>query len=136
MLRHKKTGRKVLVSVVHLPSNVEGDWRDGAYRVFVWRDAQKNWKRIINDLRKQHGGKVMYVADWNLNFKRLRFRALMKTLYPTLKLTWKPPFGAAGTHHKRIIDATVTNMRIVQKARLIRDDNSSDHRPYLEELDF
>lgn len=136
LLRHKKSGRKVLVTVAHLPSHVEGDWFQGTWRVFVWRDAQKNWKRIINRLRKQNGGRVVYVADWNINFKRRVFRALIKALYPRLRLAWRPPFPARGTHHKRIIDATVTNMRVVEEARLIRDDDSSDHRPYFERLEF
>jgi hypothetical protein len=59
----------------------------------------------------------------------------MKALHPHLKLTWKR-FGHGGTHHKRIIDATLTNCKIRASAYLIEDDSSSDHRPYEEILEI
>jgi hypothetical protein len=142
LLQNKHTDRQLLVSIAHLPSHVEGDWfkpgsfRGYAWRVFVWRDAVRTWKRHVKRLAKAHNAKVMMVADWNLNFKRRVFRALVKTLFPMLHLTWQSPFPADGTHHHRVIDATLTNLRVKRKARLYQDDASSDHRPYIETLDW
>jgi hypothetical protein len=136
LVEQRSSGKKFLVSVAHLPSHVEGKWyRRGYYRVFVWKDALKNWKAILSALRHQTGVKrFVIVADWNLNFKRKVFRSLMGRLFPTLRLTWSPPFPKDGTHHRRIIDGTVTNLRIYKKPRLYKDDASSDHRPYREIL--
>lgn len=145
LLRERGGRKKVFVTVAHLPSHVEGRWfrryRRRWYgrvywRVFVWRRARRNWQRYVNRLRRRHHAKVMYVADWNLNFKRRRFRALAKAMFPALHLTWRKPFPRRGTHHRRIIDATITNLRVVRRAKLFRDDNSSDHRPYDEVLDL
>ena len=139
LIRHKKTKKKALVSVLHLPSNVEGDWfKKGGFsgrvwRVRLWLEAERKWSKHLRKLRKRYKCKVIMVADWNLNFKRPVFRALMKSLHPKLKLTWKK-FRKAGTHHKRIIDATLTNCKIRAWAYLIDDDPSSDHRPYEEIL--
>lgn len=135
LLRHRESNKKLLVSVVHLPSHVEGNWFDRFYwRVFVWKDCHKHWKENMIRLRRSHNAKVMMVADWNLNFKRLVFRRLVKRLHPDLTLTWRKPFPRGGTHKRRIIDATLTNLRVLHKARLIEDDASSDHRPYREVL--
>lgn len=141
LVRHRRTRDQFLVSVLHLPSNVEGDWfkrgsfAGKAWRVALWLEAQRNWSRHLKKLRKRYKCKVIMVADWNLNFKRPVFRVLMKSLHPKLKLTWKK-FSKAGTHHKRIIDATLTNCKIRAWAYLIKDDSSSDHRPYEEILEI
>lgn len=135
LLKVRGKKKKFLVSVIHLPSHVEGNWfRKFYWRVFVWNSAHKGWSRFLMGKRRRFTHRVMMVADWNLNFKRRVFRRLMKRLHPNLQLTWRKPFGKGGTHHKRIIDGTLTNLNIKQKARLYKDDDSSDHRPYREVL--
>lgn len=142
LLKNKHNDKKLLVSVLHTTSHVEGDWfKSGPFggrvwRVMVWLDSVRHWKRFVNRLRRHHKAKVMFVADWNINFKRWVFRALVKSLFPVLHLTWRKPFPADGTHHSRVIDATVTNLKVRREAELFRDDNSSDHRPYIETLDW
>lgn len=135
LLRNKGNGKRLLVSVAHLPSHVEGDWRDRTWRVQVWLEAHREWKRHVNWLRKRYRVKVMMVADWNLDIKKRWVRAALKALHPRLKLTWREPFEG-GTHHNRIIDATVTSLRVLREAVLFEDDASSDHRPYFEVLGF
>lgn len=136
LLEHRKNGKRLLVSVVHLPSHVQGDWRENAYRVRLWRECVKEWKRKVNRRRRIFKAKVMFIADWNLDIKKRWVRAVLKFYFPALRLTWRKPFPGRGTHHRRIIDATMTNLRVKKKAKLFRDDDSSDHRPYEETLDF
>lgn len=141
LVRHRKTRHKVLVSVLHTPSHVEGDWfKKGKFgghvwRVSVWLEAHKNWSAHLWKLRKQYKCKVIMTSDWNINFKRAPFRALMKTLHPKLVLTWKK-FPKKGTHTSRVIDATLTNCKVRAAAYLIVDDPSSDHVPFEEILEF
>lgn len=123
----------VLYTVTHLTAGVEGDWREKVYRVRVWLDAHRTWARLTLKRRKRFKVKVAMVADWNLNFKKARFRALVKNLHPMLRLTWRK-FGSGGTHHWRIIDGTLTNMLIIKPAELLEDDDFADHRPYAETL--
>lgn len=136
LLKHRKTGEQLLVSVAHLPSHVQGDWRDNAYRVRLWRECVKKWKRKVNRRRRIYKAKTMFVADWNLDIKKAWVRAVLKFYFPALRLTWRKPFPPYGTHYNRIIDATMTNLKVKRKAKLFKDDSSSDHRPYDEVLDF
>lgn len=136
LLGHRKTRKTLIVSVAHLPSHVQGDWRDNAYRVKLWRECVKGWRSKVEPRRKRYGAKIAYIADWNLDIKKAWVRAVLRGYFPGLKLTWKKPFPNDGTHHKRIIDATLTNLRVKRKAVLVRDDDSSDHRPYQDVLDF
>ena len=73
------------------------------------------------------------VADWNLNLEKRKYRALLHTLHPVLKLTWLK-FTGPGTLGGRVIDATLTNLKIVRGAHLLPDDQYADHRPYAETL--
>ena len=141
LIEHEATGERTLWSVAHLPSSVEGAWNDRgrfsgrAWRVWLWMKALREWRRHTRRLRRRYGVKVAMVADWNLNFERRTFRALLRTLFPGLRLTWRH-FPGPGTHHSRVIDATVTNMGIAEDAELLPDDPGSDHRPYGETLAF
>lgn len=144
LLEDRKTTKRVIVSVIHLPSHVEWDWTDkGAYsgfawRVMVWRDAHRNWSKHLGQVKRSYKcTDLIMVADWNLNFKKRVFRVLLNTLHPTLKLGWywkKLPTG--GTEGTRLIDATLTNLKIKSHAQLLVDDESSDHRPYVELLEL
>lgn len=136
LLRDRRTKKLFMVSVAHLPSNVEGSWfkREVYWRVFVWRDCVKTWRSFLAKKRNQYTNKVIVIADWNLNFKRRAIRLVVKRYWPGLSLTWRGPWPSGGTHFKRIIDGTMTNLDIEEYARLLEDDGSSDHRPYLDEM--
>jgi hypothetical protein len=144
LVEHVATGERSLWSVAHLPSHVEGDWNVAgpfggrAWRVWLWLKAVREWKRHTRALRRRYGVKAAMVADWNLDFRHARFRALVKALFPRLRLTWRRfPAPGEGTHDGgRVIDATLTNMRAPEPAALLPDDESSDHRPYAEELAY
>lgn len=135
LLKDRQGGIPVLYTVTHLTAGVEKVWDNQplAYRVKVWHAAEKAWGDHTRLLRKQTGAKVVMVSDWNLNLEKLKYRALLKALYPRLTLTWQE-FPGPGTHGSRVIDATLTNLNIVGPATLLPDDDSSDHRPYIEVL--
>lgn len=132
-------GKSFVVGVIHLPSDVEEDLskRRKTERTVSWYLACNQLRRRVNKLkRKFKADGSMIVADWNIDFKKAWARALVKTLFPTWKLTWTNTNVAGGTHGKRIIDATIIrgDFSVVGSAKLGRDDNSSDHRPYGEVL--
>lgn len=141
LVEHVPSGERCLWSVAHLPPNIEGDWRERGpfggrvYRVWLFLAVVAEWKRHTRALRKRYGVKAALVADWNLNMERPWVRAMIRARFPRLRLTWRR-FPGPGTHHRRVIDATVTDMRITGPARLLGDDSSSDHRPYVEDLAY
>lgn len=135
LMQDMLNGELILYTAAHLTANVEGDWssRHPSYRARVWSAAVLRWRRLTRMRRRRYKARVVVVADWNLNLEKERFRALLKTLYPRLTLSWKR-YPGPGTHGGRVIDATLTNMVVLQNARLLPDDDSSDHRPYIETL--
>jgi hypothetical protein len=135
LVRDKRTGKRFLYTVAHLTAGVESEWNTEKmpYRVRVWIGAQAKWSWLTLGRRRKYRARVAMVSDWNLNLERAKFRTLLKTVHPRLTLTWKT-FPGPGTLGGRIIDATLTNMRIVREARLLPDDEASDHRPYDELL--
>ena len=140
VLEHKDTKKRLLVTVLHLPSNVEGPRGLSGLpnRVLAWREAQKNWKREWNRLAKKHDADgVLVVADWNINIKRKIFLPLFKAIQPGMKLVFTHKnVPVDGTHHRRWIDFSFIRgaLKIVRFPWLLRDDPSSDHRPYAETL--
>lgn len=138
VLRHKDTDNLLLVTALHLPASVEG--RTGFERFSrrgrSWTTALLNWRREYNRLAKQYKvDAVLLAADWNLNIKRRIFLPLFKALLPNMKLVFTHkiiPVG--GTHHKRWIDFSFIKgkLKIVRFPWLLKDDKSSDHRPYAE----
>lgn len=135
MLVHKL----FVVCVVHLPASVEGDMVAGRKtpRVVAWLSAYRSSVKQANKLRKRFKAKgVLYIADFNLNFKRPQVRKLVDKLSKSYGLTWKSFSIRGGTHGNRLIDATLKKgkIKVVKAPRLMKDDNSSDHRPYIETL--
>lgn len=132
-------GKSFVVGVIHLPSSVEGDLSKGQKtdRTGSWFSACNQLRRRVNELkRKFKADGSMIVADWNIDFKKAWSRVLIKTIFPSWKLTWREVEVKGGTHGRRIIDGTVVrgNFSVIEGAHLIKDDDSSDHRPYQESL--
>jgi hypothetical protein len=139
IVRHTATGKRCLWSLAHLPPNVEGDFRrpgKPAYRVWLWLRIVREWRRHLRRIARRHNvRRRAVVADFNLNVERAWVRAALRARFPGLRLTWRD-FPGPGTHHRRVIDATLTNLRILEAAELLPDDASSDHRPYVEVLEL
>lgn len=138
VLEHKDTNKRLLATVCHLPSGVEGPAGLSGLpnRVAAWREAQRNWKKEWNRLAKKHDvDGVLVVADWNINIKRKLFLPLFKAIQPGLTLVFNyKDVPVDGTHHKRWIDFSFIRgeLKVVKSPWLLKDDNSSDHRPYAE----
>lgn len=132
------TGDTLVVVVVHLASSIEGDLarKRNTRRTASFLTGFAGTMKIARRLRKEYKADgAMVVADFNLNFKLAWVRALVKSLAPRWQHTWKRlPKG--GTHGSRVIDATLLwgRLRVHGSAGLMRDDQSSDHRPYKEWL--
>jgi hypothetical protein len=126
-----KSGNRLWCSLIHLPSDVQ----DGCeladnQRSVVWRQAVTGWgKYHKNHKNDWHCDQTMYVADWNVDFRKQCWREYVNNQYPNCKGTWrKDHLPADGTHGDRLIDATWTDGKF-NKALLLPDDKSSDHRP-------
>jgi hypothetical protein len=131
-LRHT-SGRTIYLSVAHLPSKVQNGnaFYDNA-QARAWRSAVDGWHDQWNAFRKKHDPDVaLLAADWNIDYHSSRWRDEVGDRFPSLKLGWQGsmPDKGKGTLGKRLIDATWSTRPSV-KARLLKDDDSSDHRPY------
>lgn len=135
-----KTKKRIVVGVIHAPSDVETSVRTKrrTQRVRAWAVNTRAFRTRTNKLRKQfHADAAMMCADWNVNFKLAWVRTMFRVMYPRWKATWVGhlPKGRWGTLGVRIIDATFIRGAIhLINIRLYDDDPSSDHRPFFERL--
>lgn len=138
VFKDKLNGKTFVVSVGHYASGVQGALakNDQTYRRAIqWRQSTKNTKNRVNKLARQYKADArLVVADWNVDFKKLWVRTLVKAIAPSYRNAWKNVKVAGGTHGKRIIDGTIFYgaLKVKGTAKLYRDDASSDHRPYVE----
>lgn len=125
------SGRTVFVSVAHLPSHVQNGnkFYDNA-QARAWKSAVDGWHTYWNKFRKAHHPDAgLIVADWNVDYHSKHWRQHVQAIFPSLHLNWQGHMPNGGTHGKRLIDATWGTQKPT-KTRLLKDDNSSDHRPY------
>lgn len=140
VLDHRDSGKRILVIAVHAPSSVEG--KDGliprSQRVQAWLSVANGLRKLWQRLSKRYNTDgILVAADWNVNIKKLVFRTMFKSLYPTFSLVWSgKDFPKDGTHQSRIIDFSLIRGILKRKnnPRIYRDDISSDHQPYIENL--
>ena len=127
------SGHTIFLSVCHLPSNVQdGNKFHDNKQAAAWKSAVAGWHDYWNKFRKQHDPDLgLLVADWNVDFHSDHWRQHVQGIFPSLVLNWKGhmPDKGKGTHGSRLIDATWAT-RNANQSRLLKDDNSSDHRPY------
>lgn len=134
----KRTDNKTLfVSVCHLPSHVQNGKKfyDNA-QAKAWKSANSGWNDYWNNKRKKdHPHAAMIVADWNVDFFMSEWRNTVQGYWPSMFLCWsgKMPPNGKGTHGSRLIDGSWSTVK-TKKCELLKDDNSSDHRPYGEVL--
>lgn len=134
LLEHRDTGGTIFVSVCHLPSNVQnGDTFNDNAQARAWKDAVAGWSDYWNTVRKRdHPDVALIIADWNVDLHLGSWRQYLADVWPSMSLCWagdKMPPKGKGTHGSRLIDATYATHQIT-KAKLLKDDASSDHRPY------
>lgn len=138
ILDHHDSGKRLWVSVAHLPSQVqEGDhWSNDQTdqdRVKVWKAGVEAWRDKRQDAKeKHHQAMSMHVADWNVNLRSSKWRGEVDKRIgaDAFRGTWtKDNLPQGGTHGDRLIDATWSNGKF-KDVMLLPDDDSSDHRPY------
>jgi hypothetical protein len=139
VLEHLDTGKRILVSVCHLPSSVEGKHAKPA-SVAAWRAARRGWQKRWNRLAKVHEvDGVLVCGDWNVNIKRKFYQTMFKLLQPGMKPTLDyRRMPVRGTHGHRLIDFTFIRGDVVTTFRPVvyAPDRSSDHGRYKEGLKF
>lgn len=134
VLGDTESNRRLWVAVVHFPSGVQSGhgWAtDNDDAVAAWQSGIKGLKEYRTDQKNQYGiDCAMLCADWNVNFKIEYFRDYVRNVFDQMTCTWQKPYPNGGTHGDRLIDATWTDGVREQDAWLLKDDDSSDHRPY------
>lgn len=143
LLRHTGTGHLLLVSVSHMPHDVQaaggfkttGDaWQA---RKVAYQDGMRHWAAHIENLdRKRKPDAIIVCGDFNVGLNTDWFRAYMKDRWRKLDLrcAWKhfPTEGGSIHVQGRIIDGTFYHGMTTDGAELMPHDPSSDHRPYEE----
>lgn len=128
-LIHKKTMRMVIFYVVHLPTD------NTKLRARIWVDATLGLHNFIeHDKVTFPDADIVVVGDINKNFRQRDERRIMEKHIErpnNLRNAWVgnvPRKG--GTRGPRgIIDSAFTTLKVLS-CRLLRDDRSSDHRPF------
>jgi len=140
VLDHKETGKRVLFSVIHTPSSVEGNGRVSGGRRDEWYKAVKEWKARCKEIAKRlNCARLVLVADWNINLKAKWVHSVVKGLFPRWKFVWnlkRLPVG--GTHGPRLIDWTIFTgkLKVVRGPKIHRSTAASDHKGYDEVLEI
>ena len=133
VLEAKDHGQVIWLAVAHFPSSVQGKggfsdehpdrvkaWKDGLQGLHSWKEAQRQqWKPDW----------LGACADWNLDMKVGWCRQTIKDTFDQWHCTWQSPYPNGGTHGDRLIDAVWCN-GTTTKCQLLKDDDSSDHRPW------
>jgi hypothetical protein len=132
------SGKTLFLSVCHLPSHVQnGDHFYDNAQSKAWKSAVNGWNDYWNNKRKaDHPDTGLIVADWNIDFHSSHWMQYVADIFPSMFCTWagdREPAADKGTHGNRLIDATWTTGK-PSKAKLLKDDASSDHRPYGEAI--
>jgi hypothetical protein len=132
-------GRSCFVSVCHLPSHVQnGDHFYDNAQSRAWRDAVNNgWSQHWNDVRKEdHPDVGILTGDWNIDVHMSDWMQYVGNVFPSMFNTWagdREPPNDKGTHGDRLIDFSMSTVK-PSKAKLLKDDSSSDHRPFGEAI--
>lgn len=134
VLKDTDSKRRMWVAVIHFPSGVQSGhgWAtDNPDAVAAWKDGLKGLKDYRQDQKEKHGVDLaLLCADWNVALEVDYFRDWIRGVFPHMRCTWRDPYPSAGTHGDRLIDGTWTDGGRKEQAWLLRDDDSSDHRPY------
>lgn len=134
------TGKRILVAVIHTNSSVETDLNrnNKTLSAVAWTANNSVLRYKVNKFGRMHKAKAyMLCGDWNINFHNQWTHRLMKTYFPKWTLNWTKHMIPQGTHGGRLIDGTLFRGAIkILRTWIEKDDASSDHRPYGEEVEL
>jgi hypothetical protein len=128
-------GQTLFLSGCHLPSHVQNgsNYYDNA-QAKAWKSALDGWGNYWNNKRKKdHPTLAILTGDWNVDFHMSVWRDRVQSYFPSLFLGWKGNMPNGGTHGARLIDGSMSTTK-AKKCVLLKDDGSSDHRPFGEKL--
>jgi hypothetical protein len=139
-LRHKPTGRVVVVAVFHMPSAVESarGLVPGVRRSAALVEACAGMVAYRRGLRKEYPrAAFLFAGDLNLNVRRPWVRAFLRAALPGLRTAWKR-LPERGTHGSRVIDDARHSRRlqVVGTARRLAKPDGFDHAPLLTRFRF
>lgn len=130
-----KLRKPVVISVVHLPPNVEGSkgFSDTVNRVIAWRQAVIVWRRYIRQIRKKYKtGNVLCVADFNMNLKKLWVRRQLKSVFRLYRFIFRHPYPKGGDLGNRLITyGLYRGFRWHKQAEILPKHKASDHNPII-----
>jgi hypothetical protein len=139
LFQHRTSGKTMFLSVCHLPSHVQdGDHFYDNAQARAWKDAVNNgWHTYWNDVRTEdHPDVGILTGDWNIDVHMSEWIQYVQDVFPSMYCTWagdREPPNDKGTHGDRLIDFSMSTSK-PSKAKLLKDDSSSDHRPFGEAI--
>lgn len=129
-LRHKATGRIVMVRVCHTPSSVQDGekFRRGEVRkVAAWTTSLARWGARCWRFRKNHPHAAeISVGDWNVDLFRKVWRHTISAALG-LRSAWAKHLPDIGSLGRRLIDGMFYRLLKVLGARVLPKRKSSDH---------
>ncbi|GAA1138246.1 hypothetical protein [Nocardioides aquiterrae] len=131
-LRHRETGRVVMVRVCHMPASVQDGERFRASevrKVAAWTAALARWGHRCRRFKRDHPHAAQInVADWNVDLRRRHWRALIDAAM-TQRCAWGKHLPTTGSLGRRLIDGAFIRLLRVESADVMRKGKSSDHKP-------
>lgn len=134
-VRHRESGRVLIVATSHLPSGVEGSWRKRTRRVLAHQLAVRRIRRLVRGAYRVHRAHAWYfAADWNLDLHRRWVRTWIRSTWPGSQL---PTHAVAAATHAggRLIDWTLSRniedptIHVLDSTDGEHFAQASDHRP-------
>lgn len=139
-LRHKPTGRLVMVRVAHMPAHIQaGDgFRKTTARVIqqgrAWVSAVAAMGRLSRRFAKHHPHGAQIVAgDWNADMHRVHWRTVVAR---GLGLRCAKPLPDAGDLGGRLVSWAFHRGLRVRQTALLAKRAGFDHRPLLIRFDI
>ena len=136
----RQAEKRFVLGLAHFPSSVEKyatrKFKTKALRARAWMECFRKLRKRVNKLKRKHRAEgALLTGDFNLNEKRPAVRLFRNSIAPRYKSAWKryPYFGTLG---KRLIDWVLFKGKIYCTAEVIKNDNSSDHRPSRIDLEW
>jgi hypothetical protein len=108
----------------HSPAHNDG-LKPGLWPTRVYRAAMVG----LRTARRRVRGGVVIDGDWNVSLERPAMRAFFRAFFP--RLHWTHDAKTRGTHGNRLIDGTLTNLRVIQPARTLTRMDGFDHQATL-----
>lgn len=131
-LRHRETGRVLMVRVCHTAAKVQDGDRfrlSEARNVAAWTASLARWGHRCRRFKRDHPHAAqLNTADWNVDLRRRHWRALIGTALGQ-RCAWGKHMPVTGSLGRRLIDGAFVRLLRVQSADVMRKGKSSDHHP-------